>query len=216
MSTFFYISCFLIGLILGLVIWVYKRRKKKRNGQSGEDEVKQESRYHRLNEAIYRGQCRIGWIVETYFTFAFAMIFFMAVGAVSAFIGSACDGKIPLNSPIAYGITFLTAIVCFQIYISMQLTIWRIIRLLTVGSSTHLLTYQAYGFYSMANTNVTEGYRCFPYAQATIKQTYFGMITGDFLIHVPVAILMLLCIFVWNKATGELTFSKDHDIEGQK
>ena len=169
------------------------------------------SRYHRLNEAIYQGQCRIGSIVDAYFTFAFALIFFMAAGSVSAFIGSDCQGKIPLNSPIAYGLTFLTTIFCFQIYISIQLTIWRIIRLLVVGSCSHYLTYQAYGFYSLANTNVTEGYRCFPYALS-----YFDTITGHLAIHLPVGVIMFFCIFAWNKATGELTFSKDHDIEVKK
>jgi len=171
-------------------------------------------RYQSLNDAIYRGQEAIGDFYSKYFTLYAALFFSMGAGAVLGLTGEDCYGKIPFDSPVFWCLFLGTLFFLFQTFILIRLTLGRLIRLITVAVCGHYLSYQAYGFWSMANvesvidnlssipasrinsvalgadmSNLINGVKvCKPYAYANI--TY-----GHFWIVVPAIALIMICFF---------------------
>ncbi len=152
-------------------------------------------RFRRWDDTLYKGQCRTAGFVETHFTFGFALFFAVLSGIALSFIGSNCEGKISYTSPIYYCMLLFIIGICAWIFITIQLTILKIVRLLTIGISAHYLSYQGYGFYSLQFIDSTIA--CHPFGWA--NEFY-----GNMMIHIPILIIMLMAAFL----TKEFVFGK--------
>jgi len=159
-------------------------------GESGRWE-----RIRRWNETLYKTQCGSAQFVESHFTFGFALFFAGLSGIALSFIGSNCEGKISYTSPIYYCLLLFIIGICAWIFITIRLTILKILRLLGIGVSTHYLAYQGYGFYSLQFIDSTIA--CHPFGWA--NELY-----GNMMIHIPVLMIMLAAAFL----TKEFVFGK--------
>ena len=129
-------------------------------------------------------------VVNDYFTFGFALFFAVLGGVIISFTGSQCEGKISSDSPVYYCLLLVAAGLSGWIYITIQLTLKRLIRLAGVALGAQYLAHQAYGFYSIRF--IDSALACHPYGWA--NEFY-----GHIMIHAPVAGFMFICLFVWKK-----------------
>jgi len=174
-------------------------------------------RYNALNNAIYRGQRFIGGIYDRYFTLHASLIAALITGGFLGLTGDDCLGKIPFDSPVFWTLMLAAFFFFFQTFVLIQLTVGRIIRLLTVAVCGHYLFYQGYGLWSQANVELigtkiaSQTYSkiilamndatlvaaingvgiCKPFALAN---TFYGHAW----ITVPAMLLVLICLFVGN------------------
>lgn len=153
------------------------------------------SRYQALNAGIYRVQKVIARIYSKYFTMYAALLFSLGAGACLGFTGDNCYGKIPFNAPVFWCLLLIVIFFFFQTFLLIPLTFGRLSRLLVVAVCGHYLTYQAYGFWSLANLEVIDIFVdrqiCKPYAYANIAY-------GHFWLNAPAIALILICFFAGN------------------
>lgn len=152
-------------------------------------------RFKMWDDNLYKGQCRVAGFVESNFTFGFALFFAVLSGVALSFIGSNCEGKISYTSPIYYCMLLFICGICGWIFITIQLSILKIVRLLTIGVSAHYLAYQGYGFYSLQFIDSTVA--CHPFGWA--NEFY-----GNMMIHIWPMIAILMAAFL----TKEFVFGK--------
>lgn len=176
--------------------------------------------YQALNAGIYRVQKVIGRFYSQYFTMYAALLFSLGAGACLGFTGDNCYGKIPFNAPVFWCLLLVVIFFFFQTFLLIPLTFGRLSRLLVVAVCGHYLTYQAYGFWSLANVEtvihnlssipasqinsvvfdsnlleVANGIGvCKPYAYANIAY-------GHFWLNAPAMALILICFFAGNTKT---------------
>ncbi len=159
-------------------------------GESGRWE-----RFRRWNDALYKAQCGAAQFVESHFTFSFALFFAVLSGVAFSFIGSNCEGKISYTSPMYYCLLLFIIGICAWIFITLRLTILKILRLSAIGIGSHYLAYQGYGFWSLQFIDSTVA--CHPFGWA--NELY-----GSMMIHIPVLMIMLAAAFL----TKEFVFGK--------
>ncbi len=152
-------------------------------------------RFRKWDNNLYKSQCITAHFVESHFTFGFALFFAVFSGVALSFIGSNCEGKISYTSPIYYCMLLFIVGICAWIFISIELTILKIVRLLTIAVSAHYLAYQGYGFYSLQFIDSTVA--CHPFGWA--NEFY-----GNMMIHIWPLIAMLMAAFL----TKEFVFGK--------
>jgi hypothetical protein len=167
--------------------------------------------HNKLNLLIYRFQCVVGSFYSRYFTMHAALIFSLTAGACLGFTGDDCYGKIPFNSPVFWCLLLVTLFFLFQTFIIIEMTIGRLIRLVTVAVCGHYLAYQLYGLWSLTSVEAAEkavkiaaperiesvvnsrwimeaGNVCKPYA-------YANMTYGHAWIIVPAIAIVAICFF---------------------
>lgn len=173
--------------------------------------------YNKLNASILRVQERVGGWYEKYFTMPGALLFALTAGFCMGFTGDNCYGKIPFDTPVFYCLLLIAVFFMFQTFLLIPMTAGRLTRLAVVAICGHYLSYQSYGFWSMANLDqlttsintipadkinsvvydskfisLINGQNvCKPYAYANIPYGHFWIIA-------PALIIVAICFFSWN------------------
>ena len=109
------------------------------------------ARYQAFNSAIYATQNAVGGVYKRYLTLYAALFFALTTGILLGFTGDDCYGKIPFDSSVFWVILMASCFLFFQTFVMVPLTFGRFVRLLVVAVCGHYLSYQAHGFWSLAN-----------------------------------------------------------------